>query len=378
MFSVQNIYLAAMLNGIFLMTLLLSNRRGNRPANILLAVLVALLTQSLWNVYVWKYDLPSYWLLFNYSLWATAFLWGPVLYLYVSTICAARKPDRRWIFQHCALALILFVIQLPIHLLDINEWLREDYFNTFYRFTVIALYVHLALYIYACFQILASHEQRVREYYSYTEKINLTWLRRLTTLFALVLAVDMCFIAPAAIQKIDIPYLAVIMLAESVTIFLMGFFSLSHPEILFQFQNDLAKPKYTNSPLDDSLSVELKNKLNLVMAETEIYKKNDLRLPELASLVDISPHHLSQLINEQYQKNFYEFVNGYRVEYAAHTLKQNEESNITQVAFESGFNNRVSFNNAFKKAMRMTPSQFRREESSKLSAQPSDSAVSPP
>ena len=355
-----------MFNGVFLIILLIFTRSGNRYTKIFIGVLVGLLVQSLWNVYVWKYSLPSHLKLFNYYFWATAFLWGPVLYMYVSTTCNERKPTMSWVMKHCVLALILFVLQLPIHLLLTQGFLRLENFDIFFRFTVMGLYVQMSLYIYACFQALASFDKRVKDHYSNTEKINLKWLKRLTILFAFVIAVDMCFIAPAVIRQSTIPYLTVILLAESLTIYLMAFFSLIHPEILFQNEEQTNKPKYSNSPLHSDLSTELKSKLDSVMTKTQIYKKNDLRLSELAETVGINPHHLSQLINEQYEKNFYEFVNNYRVISAADSLKLSDQPSITHIAFESGFNNRVSFNNAFKKEMGMTPSQFRKQEMVRL------------
>ncbi len=358
-----------MVNGVFLIILLVCGRRGNRYARIFLAVLVGLLTQSLWNVYVWKYSLPSHLILFNYSLWATAYLWGPVLYMYVSTTCGQRRPTVDWVLKHCALALLLFGMQLPIYVLLQYGWLEKQMFEVFFRFTVMGLYVQMALYICTCFQCLSLFDKQVKDSFSNRDKINLDWLWKLTSMFAFVIAVDMCFIAPAIIQQNKVPYLTVIMLAESVTIYLMAFFSLMHPEILFEVEPQSSKPKYSNSPLHSDLSTELKNKLDGVMLNTQIHKKNDLRLSELAELVEISPHHLSQLINEQYQKNFYEFINNYRVVSAANSLKLNNQPSITQIAFESGFNNRVSFNNAFKKEMGMTPSQFRKREMARLSKQ---------
>ena len=366
MISIQNIYLAAMANGIFLIILLIFGRTGNQHAKIFVGVLVGLLIQSLWNVYVWKFSLPSNLRLFNYNLWATAFLWGPVLYMYVSTTCKQRKPTLTWVIKHCALALLLFVLQLPIYLLLTYGFLEKDVFNIFFRFTVVGFYAYTAVYIYACFQVLSSFDNRVKDQFSNIEKINLDWLWRLTMLFAFVLAVDMCFIAPAIIREKSVPYLTIILLAESLTIYLMAFFSLIHPEILFHRETQLSKPKYRNSPLHNDLSTELKVKLDAVMLKTQIYKKNDLRLSELAETVGINPHHLSQLINEQYEKNFYEFINNYRVVSAANSLKLSDQPSITQIAFESGFNNRVSFNNAFKKEMGMTPSQFRKQEMTRL------------
>ncbi len=73
----------------------------------------------------------------------------------------------------------------------------------------------------------------------------------------------------------------------------------------------------------------------------------------------VSTHHLSQSINEILKLNFYELINRYRVEEAKNKIREETEKSLLQVAFEVGFNNKASFNNAFKKHVGMTPSKYR-------------------
>jgi len=79
--------------------------------------------------------------------------------------------------------------------------------------------------------------------------------------------------------------------------------------------------------------------------------------------VDIGPRHLSQVINENLNRNFFDFVNRYRVEEAKKLLINLDKSrnSILDVAFDSGFNSKSSFNMIFKKYTAMTPSQFRKK-----------------
>jgi len=374
MFTINSFYLAAIIQGLFLISLLLFNRKGSQQANRFLALLVCLLTLSLWNIYVRNSGLPTHWKLFDYHTWATPFLWGPTLYFYVKVISLNQTPNNREIFRHCSIFLIIFLFQLPLYLISAYSWLEPAVVTGVHHVIMFALYIQLALYLFSCFQVLKTYDSAIKNNYSYVDSINLIWLKRLLVAFAVLLSVDMATTVPGVILQQGLPYLNTIMIAEAATIYLIGYFSLSQAEIIAEPKDNRneEQPKYRNSPLDTSLSNDLIEKLNSIMRDTKIYQKNDLRLADLAQLVGISPHHLSQIINEQCQSNFYDYVNRYRVELAADSLLANGKSNIANIAFDAGFNNRASFNSAFKKYKGMTPSQYKREHQPLVKVQPNE------
>jgi AraC-like DNA-binding protein len=86
-----------------------------------------------------------------------------------------------------------------------------------------------------------------------------------------------------------------------------------------------------------------------------------LRLTDLAALVGLHAHELSQVINQSFAQSYNDFVNRYRVEEAKRLLSDpaREADSLLTLAFEAGFNNKTSFNEAFKKHAGMTPSRFR-------------------
>ena len=83
----------------------------------------------------------------------------------------------------------------------------------------------------------------------------------------------------------------------------------------------------------------------------------------LSQRLNASIHHLSQVINEKSGKNFFDLINGCRIEEAKTKLKDpsNQYEKILDIAFDVGFNTKVAFNKAFKKFAKMTPSQFRQK-----------------
>ncbi|MFD2585881.1 helix-turn-helix domain-containing protein [Croceitalea marina] len=121
-------------------------------------------------------------------------------------------------------------------------------------------------------------------------------------------------------------------------------------------------PKYEKSGLTTSLSLELKNHLEHLFKDEKIYKENDINLEMVAHKLNTSRHNASQVINEHFKVSFHELVNKYRIEEAKKILTDDQQRNlnIIDIAYEVGYNNKVTFNKAFKKDTQLTPSQFQR------------------
>src|SRR3546814_13921561 len=73
---------------------------------------------------------------------------------------------------------------------------------------------------------------------------------------------------------------------------------------------------------------------------------------------------LSCLINQQLGVHFFDFVNRYRVEKAAAVLidPAKHEMSVLEIAFETGFNTKSSFNAAFSKHLGSTPTEYRQRD----------------
>jgi AraC-like DNA-binding protein len=120
--------------------------------------------------------------------------------------------------------------------------------------------------------------------------------------------------------------------------------------------------KYSRSSLNEDSARHLANKLQNQMAAQRWYLEEDLSLRRLADLLNSTPHHLSQVLNEQLQKTFYDYINEVRVEAVQRLLVDDPQRPITDIAYACGYNNKVTFYNAFKRCVGLTPSQFRKRE----------------
>ena len=122
--------------------------------------------------------------------------------------------------------------------------------------------------------------------------------------------------------------------------------------------------KYKNSGLSKKVMVDLKEKLADLIENEQLYLNCELKLTDLADKLNISRHHASQVINESFGVSFYAYINKLRVQEAEKLLKDESalDLNITDIAFKSGFNNRVSFYNSFRKHVGVTPLEFRNKK----------------
>jgi AraC-like DNA-binding protein len=119
--------------------------------------------------------------------------------------------------------------------------------------------------------------------------------------------------------------------------------------------------KYEKSGLTETKAKQFLTALQQLMESEKPYLNSELTLLQLAEMLVISPHNLSEIINTRQQQNFFDFVNSYRVEKARRDLidPTKQHLKILSIAFEAGFNSKTAFNTIFKKFTNLTPSEYR-------------------
>ncbi len=126
--------------------------------------------------------------------------------------------------------------------------------------------------------------------------------------------------------------------------------------------------KYARSGLSTADAERYKLLLMEKMEEERYYLDCDLTLSGLANQLGLSPHQVSQVINEQLGQSFFSFVNNYRIQLAKGLMGEQETRNmpIVELALEVGFKSRSSFYSAFKKVAQMTPTQFKKSPADRV------------
>ena len=99
-----------------------------------------------------------------------------------------------------------------------------------------------------------------------------------------------------------------------------------------------------------------------LMKESRLYSNENLTLKELAVKLSLTPHQLSQLLNDKLNTNFSTYINRYRISEAKHILLQEPDRTVLSIAFDVGFNNKSSFYEAFSKFTGKSPQRYRKEK----------------
>lgn len=118
--------------------------------------------------------------------------------------------------------------------------------------------------------------------------------------------------------------------------------------------------KYRKAPLPAERP-ELFLQLDASMREQRLYLDPSLSLQSFAQRTGVSPHHVSRALSAS-GSSFYEYVNRFRIAEACARLEDPASERITvdALAEAAGFSSRSSFYAAFRKAMGMTPTEYRR------------------
>lgn len=107
---------------------------------------------------------------------------------------------------------------------------------------------------------------------------------------------------------------------------------------------------------------QLKQALDNLVRESSVYLDPEINLGKLAQSLNTNEKYLSQLINQQYNVSFTEFINNLRVKKACQILSDptSRAKSFDQIANESGFQSKSTFYAAFKKVTGVTPLFFQK------------------
>lgn len=134
---------------------------------------------------------------------------------------------------------------------------------------------------------------------------------------------------------------------------------LSLPPVSITY-NDTQTPTMSLVPTPNNDNSDWRPKIEQVFKEQQLYLDPELSLSDLATKLKTNTSVLSAAINQNFGKNFNDFVNEYRVEAVKRQLKDPAKAHLSLlgVALECGFNSKSTFNRAFKKFTGKSPKEF--------------------
>lgn len=359
--------MSALLSGLLL------TKRDKRCADYVLSAFLAISAITLALAYMEIFNREHSYIFPLFLNLSTPFvlLLGPSLWLYVK--CLTTNS-----FKIKPIHLLLLIPFVVVFLIFLNN----DYLNPeatrvamdskeAFRHSIIFPLVMLLIatsnigYTLWGLQMIKRYRERVKSFYSGSDRHELKWLRFLLIIsFIAYSMISALYIVDSALNLMPFKTLQVLGFSIASTfIIVIGFFGLK--------QGDL----FASVPVpDEVITVKEKIESNGVskgdekfvaellefMREKRPFLNPELNLESLSSSLKVTQDYLSGVINGSLNMNFYDFVNHYRVEEFKSLCKDPVKRKLTIIAlaFDSGFNSKATFNRVFKKSTGLTPSEY--------------------
>jgi AraC-like DNA-binding protein len=103
--------------------------------------------------------------------------------------------------------------------------------------------------------------------------------------------------------------------------------------------------------------------LERLMQQEKLYLHETLNLRTLANRLQKDPNLISYLLNSILHKSFFDYVNEFRIEEVKSRINNPAYAHLkmVEIAYESGFNSKATFNRVFRKLTGKSPSDYRRD-----------------
>lgn len=351
---------------------LLLSKKNKTLADYILAGWFLLILTAIIASYL-NYNEMGFYLGFNEFIDSSIFLHGAFIWFYTVSLT---KEDFCFRFQDL-LHLLPFLISLGFLLYYPLVEGQEISVQTYYVHLVIKMSWTL-FYEIAVLTLLIQHEKKFNQFFSYTEKIELNWLKILNWGFLIIWIIGAISMFLFIVAKVNIPQYGGLFtnLALSIFVLLLGFFGIRHTTIFIPVDllKKISHPDQNNSIVQSTIDEQADsantnpsklehkklNQLHTYMQTQKPYLDGELTLSKLAQQLNLAPHHLSSVINKQAGNNFFDFVNRYRVEEVKTQIAQqaHHQQTLLAIALNSGFNSKSSFNRVFKKICGQTNSRL--------------------
>lgn len=236
---------------------------------------------------------------------------------------------------------------------------------------------HLLIVLRLIFRRLAEHRNRVRNMVSNTKGVDLRWIEG----FGLFIGASVLIVVAdnALSLTVDQPLLdnASGALLETLIISGLALFGLLQTSAIPQVASELRKAagvpptlqghtaRYTKSPLALTDCEAIVTRLDAAMTKYELWRDPFLDLKTLSERIATRPYYVTQALNTVQGRNFYDYVNGWRIRAAALALTESDDS-VLSISEAVGFNAKSTFNSAFRKEMSVTPTLYRQTNRKRL------------
>ena len=370
----NTVFLLGALHGVVL-SVLLATKKMNKLSNRILGSLMLVFSLDLAMAWFMGSGFVSEYPFFIGLDFPITMLYGPLLFLYTETLVRGGYHLNKKELVHFLPFTLLLMFTVPFYLLSPDDKIARvgthgglDYGPDFITHLKVGFNI---AYIPFILRQLSRFQRNAKDSYSTIEKRNLDWLRTFIFAFLALAIVSVVIHFLSSLAGSQDKYSDFMLLAVTLFVYSIGYMGLRQAEFFAHHQphnsphkmeSTPSPDRYSKSGLSEERGVELMQQLEDLMIAEKPFTNNELSLRDLSEMMGVSRHNLTEIINRFAGKNFYDFVNSYRVEEVKHRLQAPESVTLTILALgmEAGFNSKSSFNSVFKKHTGMTPTQFKK------------------
>lgn len=262
---------------------------------------------------------------------------GPVLYLYV--IYNDRKSENHLIYLNTFPYLILAGINLFF------EWKWFIEIIPFVAFTQMSIYLLLSI------KYCIDNYVKAKQYYN--------WILPSIIVFAMLIVINFSL---SILEAMGINIVSNNVLQSFTSLLVVPIFYLAYKEMNSTNDFGIVPKKYSTSHIPKEKSKEYLASIEAAMRDDQLYLQKNLTLKTFSQYVNINPKYISQIINQNLNMSFSEYVFKFRFEEVKKRLADSNNRNLTifGIAQESGFKSSSRFNYLFKTHAGLTPKEFQR------------------
>lgn len=363
----------------FVMLLLATNPPNNRSNYWLAAFLITQAFIPLNELVLWGSDfrglmLENYPRLFFWMGFAY-FLDGALLYFYVKSLVYRDFSLHKRDALHLLPVLLFFIfLSCTFYSYSLSErvaLIEQDVYVYSVPYLTVDFIGKLGRVFYcaACVLLILKYKDQLKTTHSTIERVDIAWLTLLVLGFLVVTLIT----AALGLAKIVHlfwsfhPNLFQIMgLTSYYSVFFLVLILVFSSMRYFATFESIKQQKETQKPAPEAklVNIAFAEKIDTAMRAQKLYLSPELTLDVLSETLNIPSKDLSLIFNRHFNSNFYEFINGYRIEEAKRILLDptHKSKTITQIYLEVGFNSKSVFNTFFKKIVGQTPSEFRHSQ----------------
>lgn len=280
-----------------------------------------------------------------------------------------------------SLLLLLFSLAITIHFSLQDELFKQSFIEKLlsenYPFVMtlynIAFYVWQMGYLIVINKEIKAYEIKINNVLSHTEKVKIRFVKQFMQLLAILNLGLVLFYVLLPMPIVDYAILPAIVTIIYLFIIYYTiknnavFSSQSYQELIVENisvntvgVDSQMKPKPKEVTLSkNNKHSEIAQKIESVLLVDKLYRNPEFKLSNLAEQINEQSYLTSQVLNQHFNKSFFDVINELRVRDAEIRLKTFDvkKDKIETIAYESGFNSRAAFYRSFKKITGKNPTE---------------------